>query len=258
MKYPCMHTSKLLTAGRPSCNITPSSSLRPAFRRSYYTPGTPHPAAFPPDQSAILSEAVKYIPEHGFSHQSLVLGAQSAGYSSASTVLLPNGVFDLVRYHLISQRHALQATPIDRSLPNGKAPGVSAKLRQLIIARLHANESIIHKYHEALAIMSLAGNIPSSLAELGRLSDELWYLAGDVSVDTSYYTKRATLAGVYASTEVFMTQDNSHQFKDTRDFLDRRLDDVRVIGGTVGSVGQWASFTGMATVNVLRSWGAKI
>ena len=48
--------------------------------------------------------------------------------------------------------------------------------------------------------MSLAGNIPTSISELAKLSDEIWYLAGDTSVDTAWYTKRASLSVVYAST----------------------------------------------------------
>lgn len=48
--------------------------------------------------------------------------------------------------------------------------------------------------------MSLPENVGSSVAELARLSDEIWFLAGDRSVDFSWYTKRATLSAVYAST----------------------------------------------------------
>ena len=48
--------------------------------------------------------------------------------------------------------------------------------------------------------MSLAGNIPTSISELAKLSDEIWYLAGDTSVDTAWYTKRASLSAIYAST----------------------------------------------------------
>jgi len=48
--------------------------------------------------------------------------------------------------------------------------------------------------------MSLARNIPTSISELAKLSDEIWYLAGDTSVDTAWYTKRASLSAVYAST----------------------------------------------------------
>jgi hypothetical protein len=74
--------------------------------------------------------------------------------------------------------------------------------------------------------MSLPQNVGDSMAELARLSDEMWFLAGDKSVDFSWYTKRATLSAVYASSgfpsscqcwlvEVFMTTDNSENFQDT-------------------------------------------
>lgn len=48
--------------------------------------------------------------------------------------------------------------------------------------------------------MALPENVGSSLRELARLADEMWFLAGDRSVDFSWYTKRATLSTVYAST----------------------------------------------------------
>jgi ubiquinone biosynthesis protein COQ9 len=48
--------------------------------------------------------------------------------------------------------------------------------------------------------MAMPSNASMSIAELAKLSDEIWFLAGDVSVDTSWYTKRATLSAVYSST----------------------------------------------------------
>ena len=48
--------------------------------------------------------------------------------------------------------------------------------------------------------MGLPENVASSMGELARLADEMWFLAGDRSVDFSWYTKRATLSAVYAST----------------------------------------------------------
>ena len=100
--------------------------------------------------------------------------------------------------------------------------------------------------------------MPSSIAELARLSDEIWFLAGDTSVDTSWYTKRATLSAIYSSTEIFMTGDTSAGFVETERFLDRRLKDVGTLGGTVTDVGQWMGFTGHAVVNTLRSKGVRI
>ena len=49
-------------------------------------------------------------------------------------------------------------------------------------------------------MMALPENVARSVAELARLADEMWFLSGDRSVDFSWYTKRATLSAVYAST----------------------------------------------------------
>ncbi|MCJ1435362.1 Ubiquinone biosynthesis protein coq9, mitochondrial [Xylographa pallens] len=106
--------------------------------------------------------------------------------------------------------------------------------------------------------MALPSNISLSIAELARLSDEIWFLAGDTSVDTSWYTKRAALSTVYSSTELFMTTDTSADHRQTELFLDRRLREVQSIGKAVGSVGQWMGFTAAATINVLRSKGVRI
>lgn len=106
--------------------------------------------------------------------------------------------------------------------------------------------------------MSLAENIPKSLKELAALSDEMWFLAGHVSVDSTWYTKRASLSGVYAATEVFQTTDQSTEYRDTEEFLDRRLEEVRVVGGAVGGTIEWASFQAGSVVNLLRSKGVRI
>jgi ubiquinone biosynthesis protein COQ9 len=54
----------------------------------------------------------------------------------------------------------------------------------------------------------------------------MWRAAGDSSVDFAWYTKRATLAAVYAATMLAWMDDDSEGFADTRAFLDRRIGDV--------------------------------
>ena len=106
--------------------------------------------------------------------------------------------------------------------------------------------------------MAQPSYLPASLRELTLLSDEIWYLAGDVSVDPSWYTKRASLSTIYAATELFMTTDKSPEFGETRAFLRRRLGEASELGMVARSVGQWVSFTAAAGVNVLRSKGVPI
>ena len=111
---------------------------------------------------------------------------------------------------------------------------------------------------KALAVMAQPVYVPASLKELAKLADEIWFLAGDKSVDTSWYTKRASLAAVYAAAEVFQTQDTSPGFEDTERFLDERLGDLRSVGAAMNDAGEWIGFTGHSILNVLRSKGVKL
>lgn len=106
--------------------------------------------------------------------------------------------------------------------------------------------------------MAQPSYVPESLKELAKLSDEIWFLVGDTSVDPSWYTKRASLSATYASAELFMTNDHSEDFIETRKFLRRRLGEAQDIGGTLRSLGQWAGFTANAGLNVLRSKGVRV
>lgn len=106
--------------------------------------------------------------------------------------------------------------------------------------------------------MAQPSHVPASLRELALLADEIYYLAGDTSVDPSWYTKRGSLSVIYASSELFMTNDRSPGFGETRAFLQRRLDETSKAGSALGSVAQWVGFTASAGVNVLRSKGVRI
>lgn len=106
--------------------------------------------------------------------------------------------------------------------------------------------------------MAQPSHVPASVKELAQLADEILYLAGDVSVDPTWYTKRASLSTIYAAAELFQTTDQSPDFRETRAFLRRRLDEAAGLGGAVRSAGEWLGFTASAAVNVLRSKGARI
>lgn len=106
--------------------------------------------------------------------------------------------------------------------------------------------------------MAQPSYVPPSLAELARLADEIWFLAGDTSVDSSWYTKRASLSAIYSATEMFMTQDTSKEFIETEQFLDSRLKDITEVGQFLGGLGEWVNYTGQSTINVLRSKGVRI
>ena len=127
---------------------------RPLSRQTcfYHSYEYSQPAPFSASESAILSSAITHVPQYGFTSTALKLGARDAGYLDVSTNLFPHGVFDLVNYHLVTQRLALKDTvqfPADGELGPGKTLGVGAKVRTLALTRLRANGLIIHRWQEA-------------------------------------------------------------------------------------------------------------
>lgn len=117
-------------------------------RSCYHSYEYSQPPPFPPAESSILSSALTHVPNYGFTADALRLGARDAGYLDVSTNLLPRGVFDLVNYHLVSQRLALKNSVQFPADDNGKKLGIGAKVRTLTLARLRANEPIIHRWQE--------------------------------------------------------------------------------------------------------------
>jgi ubiquinone biosynthesis protein COQ9 len=82
--------------------------------------------------------------------------------------------------------------------------------------------------------------LPMHAAEGARLiwgtSDAIWSALGDTSDDVNWYTKRATLAGVYGSSVLFWLGDESPGHTETEAFVGRRIDDVMQIEKLKGQV----------------------
>ncbi|KAK4228165.1 COQ9-domain-containing protein [Podospora fimiseda] len=269
LRHPRSSTPSLLLSRARSTPSTPSTSTRlqqqqtpssSSSSRPYHsTTHPPPPPPFTPSELSLLSSSYPHIPLHGFTPTSLLLGARDLSLLDISPSILPNGgEFSLIHYHLHLQR-TLLSTKLD-SLFHGTEAIMSTqeKVEALTWARLKANSQIISRWQEALAIMAIPSYAPQALKELALLSDEILFLAGDKSVDPTWYTKRASLATIYAAAELFMTTDKSAGFSETRAFLRRRLNEANTAGGFVGAVGQYLGFTGSAVVNILRSKGVVI
>ncbi|CAO1602823.1 MAG: hypothetical protein LQ349_005961 [Xanthoria aureola] len=228
----------------------------PRLNQNYHSYEHDSSPSYNPEEDVILAAAIKHVPAHGFTSTALSSGIRDAGYPDVSANLFPEGVFSLVKYHLVTERLALS-----RNAPGAASTASGSVLdmvRHLTLQRLQANRPIIHRWQEALAILAMPKHLAPSLRELALLSDEIHFLAGDKSVDTSWYTKRAGLSAIYASTELFMTQDRSPNFKETEDFLDRKLETAHSLRKTVADAGQWAGVQAMGIISALRSKGVRV
>ena len=106
---------------------------------------------------------------------------------------------------------------------------VRDRIKQAVRLRLERHGGEREAVRRALGLLSMPFNGPLALRLLYKTVDALWYAAGDTSTDFNFYTKRATLAGVYSATLLYWLNDRSPGSEATWSFLDRRIDDVMKI-----------------------------
>jgi ubiquinone biosynthesis protein COQ9 len=110
-----------------------------------------------------------------------------------------------------------------------------ASLSERIALALRLRFEVLAPWREAvrrgLALLALPQNALLGLRLLYGTVDAIWHGVGDASTDFSFYTKRATLAGIYAAAVLFWLDDRSPDFADTQAFIDRRLADLHRLTG---------------------------
>jgi ubiquinone biosynthesis protein COQ9 len=81
----------------------------------------------------------------------------------------------------------------------------------------------------ATTLFSLPHHAPEGARLLWGTADAIWTALGDTSDDVNWYSKRATLSGVYGATVLFWLGDDSPEHAESWAFLDRRIGDVMQI-----------------------------
>jgi ubiquinone biosynthesis protein COQ9 len=121
---------------------------------------------------------------------------------------------------------------IDRAM-NAELPAVRLadlsireRIRTLVQFRLDALTGKEEALRRALVEMARPRNLAKTMQLSWDSADHMWRLAGDVATDYNHYTKRATLAALYASTLAVFAEDQSENHQESRDFLGRRIDGV--------------------------------
>lgn len=103
---------------------------------------------------------------------------------------------------------------------------IRERIRQLVQFRLDALTGTEEALRRALIEMARPVNAARTLQLGWHSADAMWRLAGDTATDLNHYTKRTTLAALYAATLAVFAEDRSEDHADTRAFLDRRIEGV--------------------------------
>jgi ubiquinone biosynthesis protein COQ9 len=109
------------------------------------------------------------------------------------------------------------------------------RIKNAVRIRLERHAGEREAARRALALLALPFNAGLAL--------RLLYKTVDAMTDFNFYTKRATLAGVYSSTLLYWLNDRSPGGEATWGFLDRRIDDVMKIEKLKSQVRSWTGGT---------------
>lgn len=181
-----------------------------------------------PERDAAIDALLPNVAFDGWTSRALRTGLIAAGRDPDDAALLfPGGAADMIEayFDLADRRMEAGAAAIDRAEMR-----LPARVRAVIALRLRQNQPHKEAVRRAMGVLALPGNARTGLAISARTVDAIWHAAGDRAADFSWYTKRATLAGVYGATLLFWLRDASEADADTLAFLDRRLAGVGRIG----------------------------
>ena len=103
---------------------------------------------------------------------------------------------------------------------------IRERIRRLVRFRIDAIVGQEEALRRALSIMAMPQNVAATLAQGWHSADVMWRLAGDTAADYNHYTKRATLAAIYAATLAVFADDTSDGKADSHAFLDRRIEGI--------------------------------
>jgi len=168
------------------------------------------------------------LPRHaafdGWRREAVTMAAEQCGIDAGIAALaFPGGAMEMIDawFESIDSR-------MREALPQENLATLSIRMR--ITTLVETRLTLLARDREALrraqAVMAMPRNAAAA-ARLGwRAADVMWRAAGDESTDLNHYTKRLTLAGVYAATLLVFVDDESEDWAETRAFLARRIEGV--------------------------------
>jgi ubiquinone biosynthesis protein COQ9 len=175
-------------------------------------------------KARLIEAALMHVPFDGWSEASFRAASADAGLTAAEArALFPRGAVDLaLAFH--AQGDAAMVTRLRAT--ELTALRYSDRVALAIRTRLDLVEHDKEAVRRGVTLFALPVYAADGAKALWQTADAIWTALGDTSDDLNWYTKRATLSGVYSSTLLYWLGDQSMDHAATWAFLDRRIDDV--------------------------------
>ncbi|MCB4456673.1 COQ9 family protein [Leisingera sp. McT4-56] len=171
----------------------------------------------------LLDAALMHVPFDGWSEVTFRAACHDAGVPEVlAHAVCPRGGVDLaLAYHARGDSRMLERLESEDLSGLRFRDKVAAAVR----FRLEAvdDKEAVRRGTTLLTLPQYAGD---GVKAIWNTCDLIWEALGDGSDDLNWYTKRASLAGVYSATVLYWLGDDSLDHQATWDFLDRRIDNV--------------------------------
>lgn len=175
-------------------------------------------------RAKLLATALPHVAFDGWTPRLMREAAEASGVSHNEMCLaFPDGALDLVDYFLADGDRRMEEALAAEDLAAMK---VRARITRAVRVRLEVDAANREAVRRAVTLFALPTSGVHGPRALYRTVDAIWRAAGDTSTDFNFYTKRATLAGVWSAVTLHWLSDHSDGFADTWAFLDRRIEDV--------------------------------
>ncbi|GAA6188709.1 COQ9 family protein [Litorivita sp. NS0012-18] len=177
-------------------------------------------------KEALLDAALMHVAFDGWSPATFDAAVADAGVDPAlARALCPRGAVDLaLAYHARGDALMLERLAAADLSEMRFRDRIAAAVR----FRLEA-ASDKEAVRRGTTLFTLPQNAPDGARAIWNTCDAIWTALGDTSDDFNWYSKRATLSGVYSSTVLYWLGDDSEDHAATWEFLDRRIDNVMQI-----------------------------
>lgn len=174
----------------------------------------------------LLDAAIVHVAFDGWSETTFQAAIQDSGVdATVARAVCPRGAVDLaVAYHRRGDAQmveALRAEPLGEMRYRDRV----ARAIQLRLEVVGDKEAV----RRGTTLFALPQFSPDGAKLIWGTCDAIWTALGDSSDDINWYTKRATLSGVYSATVLYWLGDTSEGDTMTADFIDRRIDNVMQI-----------------------------
>lgn len=188
--------------------------------------------AMEPDHSmdaareALLDAALGHVPFDGWSEATFRAAVADSGMTPAlARAICPRGAVDLaLAYHRRGDRMMVdRLAAADLSQMRFRDRVAHAVRTRLEMAE---DKELVRR---GTTLFALPTHAADGARAIWGTADAIWTALGDTSKDVNWYTKRATLSAVYASTVLYWLGDDSPGHEATWEFLDRRIGDVMQI-----------------------------